>query len=454
MTSTDDAKVSGNRFWRHCKLGDRVEHLSPQQAWGARDSRRRWQNWRWFIQLCREDRSFLDELSTPQRRAATILLDWDNGTYQTGEERRFSATFLKGNDSGGNESIANSLLRARAGSEYQINMVKLFMHEFDMDSWDNQQPNKLLHFQLSWSYRQSASQHAAAQQLAFSVLCDNAPSLHIGLQSPSLRGPSLQTCEWLADKYPKLEDPKFLWNIQNGETVCVKTLPQCPRYTCISHTWGRLRMKADPVRIKGVPWCVPQVEPYKVQDLPELFKRLEWKTSHLWIDLFCIPQDPEWADITNIEIRRQTHIFGGCQECVVWLNDIEGTWNVVQRALRWLGAAYFSASGREDARSLAATVFAELRNLPKDNIEILTSPAEKNAIKKYALWFSSTWTVQEAFLCPQMVLVNKHWQPLTATNGHLIPLRTVINLLTIVKPSVWEADMVRQYNSFALLIIL
>jgi hypothetical protein len=434
--SLDDAKDHTNKFWRYGKLGDLIEDQEPQTNWGPSDSRRRWGNWQKFLQVSRESPKFLNGLSGPQRRAAKILLDWHSGAYQTTQDRDFSAAFLEG----------NSELLVPAGSDYQKFMTKLFNHEFDLMSWYNHRPNRLLHFQMTWTYRQHASTYAAAQQLAFSSLQAKTPSPRVSLGSPTLDGPSLGGCPWLVDKYLELESPTYLWDIPHAKTVEVKDLDTCPQYTCVSHTWGRLRNRDAPyIQVKYVPWKVPQImsTSYIVEELPDLFKKLEWKTNYLWIDLFCIPQEQSWQEITEKEIGRQTHIFGRCHECVVWLNDITSQWNGLGHAIKWLGRKYLSENGPpSDLRNLMAAPSIESYNSPRTNIEFLADPSAATGVKKYALWFSSTWTVQEAFLCPHMVIVNKDWWPLTDGNGHLVPLGSLLSLAKHTKAGLRMVDEV------------
>jgi hypothetical protein len=447
MTSLEDTKDSANKFWRHGNLGDRIEISSSPSGLDDRDGDRRWGNWRKFLQRWTKPALFLDGISPPQKRSATILFDWYAGSFQTDEERSFSATFLEGNDPLGREAIVKTPLLTRAGSEYQRWMLRLFFYEFDIDSWESQSSRRLLNYQSGWVYRRNASMHAAAQQLAFSVLHGDAHSADVDLGCRLLGGSTLENCSWLADKHLEEENPTFLWDIERKMTVKVKDLECCPPYTCISHTWGRLmKDNAPTVKVKGVDsWEVPQIESYNVEDLPGTFEGQKWKTKYLWFDLFCIPQDEKMASLKDREVSRQASIFGRCRECVVWLNDIEASWGAVQQALQWLSAQYFVRKhGSSVTHSRAAAVPAELGKLPKaGNIELLTTPLEPIPIKRYSLWFSSTWTLQETFLCPHLVLVNKQWHPIPGANGCMIPLNSLISLLKCVELGLGDTNMAR-----------
>jgi hypothetical protein len=50
--------------------------------------------------------------------------------------------------------------------------------------------------------------------------------------------------------------PFYLWDIMQRRTIVVHELPSDPKYTCISHTWGRWE-NGDSVRRDGVDWDIP-----------------------------------------------------------------------------------------------------------------------------------------------------------------------------------------------------
>jgi len=119
----------------------------------------------------------------------------------------------------------------------------------------------------------------------------------------------------------------------------------------LSHTWGRFRKKKDGGKISchvdGVPWPVPEIELFSVQDLPERFLKIATGRIHLrylWIDLFCIPQDqasPEFKKIEVREIGRQASIFSMALVKVARLNEIE-SWQNLKEAIHWLLFSYIA----------------------------------------------------------------------------------------------------------------
>lgn len=437
MAAPENRKDPSNIFWRYCTLGARVEDVSPT-AFSDEDYRRPLANWHQFRRLWTEDdprhHHFVDGLSAPQRRSASILIDWFDGLHQSEAINALSRRFLEGNKPLPNTFPGRKTLKADLGSgksSYQRRMLDLFFFEFDFRSWDCEAAKGgQLDFQMSWIVRLEASKHAAAQTLAFPIFNAEEPTDEVDLGCRLLPPSTLHVCYWLTNS--NRDPPIYLWNIKEKSTVKVNDLGVCPPYTCISHTWGRLRYGKKPYSytdVPGVPWAVPRISRYDVRDLPQIFVQQSWKTEFLWIDLFCIPQVEAMRAERDDEVARQSSIFVQSTECVVWLNDIENPWTTVQSALRWLSYRYLSdhtVQGIYDT----AEVFEELHNTPQANIELITAP-DCSSVLKYALWFSSAWALQETFLCPQMILANRNWVPIQGPNRTIILLDSLISLVDV-----------------------
>jgi hypothetical protein len=68
------------------------------------------------------------------------------------------------------------------------------------------------------------------------------------ISSPRRVGSRFTVCPWLPEPSGL---PFYLWDVEKDRTVETSTLTR-PRYTVISHTWGRWRKSTPPVRVKGV----------------------------------------------------------------------------------------------------------------------------------------------------------------------------------------------------------
>lgn len=76
------------------------------------------------------------------------------------------------------------------------------------------------------------------------------------------------------------------------------------------------------MRVDGVEnWLIPENEIFNVKNLPQILVDVPTKTSYVWFDLLCIPQD-RFARALK-EIVRQATIFRKAQYAIAWLNTIE-----------------------------------------------------------------------------------------------------------------------------------
>jgi hypothetical protein len=197
-----------------------------------------------------------------------------------------------------------------------------------------------------------------------------------------------------------------------------------PDYAALSYTWGRWMLKPDelphvePLAIQGVPWSIPRVR-------PELFTVEQFQCAiesctrrrkgddleFLWLDIACINQNEDDVD-GALEIGRQAKIFGRANQTFVWLASNELR---VHADIRDLGAdlrflitygpfsdgllpfakgdmAITEQLSAKDQQEVIGYLEQESRSFARAN----------NALQRITgyPWFSSLWTLQEAFLSP------------------------------------------------------
>ncbi|KAJ4414714.1 hypothetical protein N0V82_007766 [Gnomoniopsis sp. IMI 355080] len=194
-----------------------------------------------------------------------------------------------------------------------------------------------------------------------------------------------------------------------------------PRYYALSYTWGRWELgehespEVEALPVKNIPWAVPRINPARftatqfeqvLQNITANTVRIpeatSWATPEfVWLDVACIDQRPG-SPLKAQEIGRQAVIFRGAEAVFVWLHGIEPT--VLYEALDGLFKAssdsVFPHSPRSDGirkrgevlRGDEAFLSAAVTSLDS----LLADP-----------WFSSLWTLQEAFLSPTSGLVAK-----------------------------------------------
>ncbi|KAJ1323202.1 HET domain-containing protein [Microdochium nivale] len=193
-----------------------------------------------------------------------------------------------------------------------------------------------------------------------------------------------------------------------------------PRYNAISYTWGRFTLRGtdestdvSSLSVEGIPWATPRVDPThftvaEFQNVLELaldtpvfeFKdktempTMTWQhLEFVWVDVACI--DQRGNQDSQLEIGRQAEIFRNASFVYVWLTRTTeeplydaslGVRYLSEEAYRnipsWFGSYAIHAAELEpgyDTEWLEDGL-EELRNLCRDP------------------WFTSLWTLQEAYL--------------------------------------------------------
>lgn len=183
-----------------------------------------------------------------------------------------------------------------------------------------------------------------------------------------------------------------------------------PAYNALTYTWGRWRIrneadhpKVRPVDIRGVPWDIPRVDPahFSRDDFHAVIQRavgaVPAYAAHarrglsgngdgaggsndavefLWLDIACIDQRRGSPDAAA-EVGRQAAIFRGAQYVFVWLTTFSGPELV----------------GVLSNLSIPRGLDPKAR-LPRP-LRIIQDSLDKLCADP---WFSSLWTLQEAFL--------------------------------------------------------
>lgn len=214
-----------------------------------------------------------------------------------------------------------------------------------------------------------------------------------------------------------------------------------PAYVALSYTWGRYMLSDDelphvkPLSIRGVDWPIPRVNPVthfsvsefqgiinEVMRPPDRFfhftdyrwrqrtwnRRLmntlyrfldnhRWAYRFLWLDIACI--DQRWTRTTMLEIGRQARIFRYADQSYAWLSRTSTA--ALRPALYNLRAAVYGLQNepwtKEGSRGFHSRPW--LRMAIDSLTGLMNDP-----------WFSSLWTLQEAFLCNQAIVLSREGQ--------------------------------------------
>ncbi|CAG8953821.1 hypothetical protein HYFRA_00006713 [Hymenoscyphus fraxineus] len=218
-----------------------------------------------------------------------------------------------------------------------------------------------------------------------------------------------------------------------------------PSYAAISYTWGRYELRqneqtdvaAMDIRDEDglpVPWRVPRIDPTKftTQQILRLLRRVtigprlaylddnvspvlcseieefssDTEVRFVWLDIACIDQREESPE-KILEIGRQAAIFRGAYQTYVWLYHHESSflrdvlYSIDEASKFCLERPYFLG----DAHSHRAPS-------PQAEINWLSDCVRSLEILKEDSYFSSLWTLQEAFLCPHARMITR--------NGHIM----------------------------------
>ncbi|MCJ1390727.1 hypothetical protein MMC18_003588 [Xylographa bjoerkii] len=167
-----------------------------------------------------------------------------------------------------------------------------------------------------------------------------------------------------------------------------------PEYNAISYTWGRYEASSGQrLGVNGVSWKIPAIkeEHFTVQQFKEALETARCLSGFIWLDVACIDQENYFIKMD--EIGKQAAIFRSAKQVYVWLTSLNTS--VMQSALETIGLL----SGK------VHQIIYQENFSPMDNFEDLLHQErllddfETSFTMIFAdPWFSSLWTLQEAYL--------------------------------------------------------
>lgn len=389
---------------------------------------------------------FRSNFSRHQGDSFRVLDDWWNGAYSDDRDinsfRRQLESFVE-NPPKFDLQMRWSKVRWKSRSVYHSRCIELFFREIHPFSWE---PFcRMGGLAELMSARRFTSQIALKQQFAWACFGQqfktNSRSLGYPLYFHEARKmgrnafSEAEKYRDLSEEHPDLakflqedsNDPAYLWDTVERRTIAIDSSRGVPDYICISHTWGRWRIKTD-IPISGVPWLVPTNSLYDIRDLPGILEScLRPGERYIWFDLFCIPQDN--GPQTAVEVAKQASVFGRSRRCIAWLHDVEG-WDGVRGGLRYSALTYLQKSTNDNGIGVGIELSEkEATKVHSDagcHMELV-----KSGSLEPCTWFSSLWTLQESVLCPNLQLYSHGMEMLTDGRGDPISLRTLFMLISI-----------------------
>jgi hypothetical protein len=216
-----------------------------------------------------------------------------------------------------------------------------------------------------------------------------------------------------------------------------------PKYNAVSYTWGRWELKDRNERpeikalpVKGAEWFIPRIHPERftvkefqamVNDtvIPHPSRPDHQEIEFLWLDIACIHQEDQ--DENAREVGRQANIFKGAAHTYVWLKHDTA---FIRRWAPAMEKEFSSMCSKNfhidvDLNIWAARVTSLIE-------ELIADP-----------WFSSLWTLQESFLCPNADLIFRDG----AKNSlDLCSLKHICELFLTVRDTLSYNDIIRRID--------
>ncbi|KAK2591456.1 hypothetical protein QQS21_010865 [Conoideocrella luteorostrata] len=206
-----------------------------------------------------------------------------------------------------------------------------------------------------------------------------------------------------------------------------------PQYAAISYTWGRWRLKENDLPTVGpalnfsfgnaAGWDIPRISPehFSSDSFEQAVRNVcrDAEVEFVWIDISCIDQTRNSIEMA-IEVGRQGTIFRGAHRVYIWLTSHSREWYT-----NWY-----------------TTIREQLKLATAGNITETLSQKNKEGFRSVALyiqsfisdtWWTSTWTLQEAFLRKDGIFLARDGSVVSVTDTAEEPepddCRPLINLL-------------------------
>lgn len=172
-----------------------------------------------------------------------------------------------------------------------------------------------------------------------------------------------------------------------------------PQYNILTYTWGRFALPHDgpALNIHGVEWPIPPINPrhFKVAEFEHVIRKSahEGGVGWVWVDIACIDQRDDSLSKKE-EVGRQASIFQKANHTYIWLCRLDT--RDLQQALDDVNAAYVDISLHAENLPNPESREWWLRRTIRGLERLFSDP-----------WFSSLWTLQEAFLRQDAFIMSK-----------------------------------------------
>lgn len=202
-----------------------------------------------------------------------------------------------------------------------------------------------------------------------------------------------------------------------------------PAYNALSYTWGYFEIEKDAdfpnvkaIAIQKAPWTIPRIRPdhFEVGEFEDVIKRAvtpepqgaegtpSSTIEFLWLDVACIDQREKPRKY--LEVGRQARIFRNAQNVYVWLSHLDE-----KSLVEIYGDLVKTASGGKGGSDHYSN------NISNSDWPVKTAKRTKHLVQDP--WFSSLWTLQEAFIGRHAIILSKGAMTINTNPPQPGPLR-------------------------------
>ncbi|OHF00810.1 hypothetical protein CORC01_03884 [Colletotrichum orchidophilum] len=196
-----------------------------------------------------------------------------------------------------------------------------------------------------------------------------------------------------------------------------------PKYSILTYTWGRWKVRngnddTAALPVKGAPWKIPSIQEahFTVASFRAVIEAMASQdVQWAWVDIACIHQEDE---IMNAEeVGHQVAIFDKAVKAHVWLSganheSLTKAFYTINEEIGYLTFSSFRTT--ENYLSALITTWADIH---LEEIRMATTCKAIDRISSGLLivlqdpWFSSLWTLQEAVLRNDALILSSEGLP-------------------------------------------
>ncbi|RMJ05007.1 hypothetical protein CDV36_014326 [Fusarium kuroshium] len=382
------------------------------------------------------DQQFIKTLSIDQLSSYRLLQEWFKAQDQDPASAKNAKTALK------DVSTANL-----GTTSYHASLARLYTREMSTTKKFSVRPGKRQRLADLRELRQKAATIAACQRIAISI-CSTTSLASSNEMSVTIKPPygaSIDPGFWI-EKAESDGLPYYLWDTHDRKVAILADLmaitQEAPEYVAISHTWGNsISAVRGWCHVPNVPWKIPYLDKLDVMELPEMLAHLSEEWRYVWIDLLAIPQgcnSDVLATRQRTEIKKQPDIFRNAKTAIAWFSDIQN-WTLAPSVLQYLGLKFMMATSGDVINSAQAIEREALaRSQLDETVELMAWSWPDLADRKEKPgtpndWFTSTWTLQETCIRPDMLLATAKFEFLKVTDNMMVCINDIAALCLVSK---------------------